>query len=245
MPGTGVIVNVVTVLAGSAIGLMFGKLISERFRKITFAALGLSTSLIGASMVIGGLAAADKAGARYAVLVLVGSLVVGGLLGEAIGVEAGLERFGRRLRDVVYRLRFLSADGEGEHRMVEGFVVASLLYCVGTMTIVGSIQDGLGKPDLLVLKALLDGVASIALASALGIGVAFSIIPILVVQGGIALGAHWVGPYLTADVIREMSTVGGTLIFAIGLDLMDVKRLPVGNLMPAVFIAALLGAFFR
>jgi hypothetical protein len=233
------------VLVGSALGMMFGKLISERFRKITFAALGLSTASIGASMVIGGLAAADRAGARYAVLVLVGSLVLGGLLGEAIGVEAGLERFGGWLRDTVYRLPFLNAPGEGQHQMVEGFVVASLLYCVGTMTVVGSIQDGLGKPDLLVLKALLDGVASIALASALGVGVAFSVIPILLVQGGIALGAHWVGPYLTADVIREMSTVGGTLIFAIGLDLMDVKRLPVGNLMPAVFVAALLGAFFR
>ncbi len=245
MPGTGVIVNILTVLVGSALGMMFGKLISERFRKITFAALGLSTASIGASMVIGGLAAADRAGARYAVLVLVGSLVLGGLLGEAIGVEAGLERFGGWLRDTVYRLPFLNAPGEGQHQMVEGFVVASLLYCVGTMTVVGSIQDGLGKPDLLVLKALLDGVASIALASALGVGVAFSVIPIVVVQGGIALGAHWVGPYLTADVIREMSTVGGTLIFAIGLDLMDVKRLPVGNLMPAVFVAALLGAFFR
>jgi uncharacterized protein len=244
VPGTGVIVNVATVLVGSALGLVFGKLISERFRKITFAALGLSTSMIGASMVIGGLAAADKAGSRYAVLVLVGSLVIGGLIGEAIGVEAGLERFGMWLRDAVYRLPFLNAPGEGEHQMVEGFVVASLLFCVGTMTVVGSIQDGLGKSDLLVLKALLDGVASIALASALGIGVAFSVIPIVIVQGGIALGAHWVGPYLTVAVIREMSTVGGTLIFAIGLDLMDVKRLPVGNLMPAVFVAALLGAFF-
>jgi uncharacterized membrane protein YqgA involved in biofilm formation len=245
VPGTGVLVNVGTVLAGSLIGMLFGKLISERFRKITFAALGLSTSLIGASMVIGGLQAADKAGARYAVLVLVGSLVIGGLVGEALGVEKALERFGGWLRDTVYKLPFLNAPGEGEHQMVEGFVVATLLYCVGTMTVVGSIQDGLGKPDLLVLKALLDGVASIALASALGIGVAFSIIPIIIVQGGIALGAHWVGPYLTADVIREMSTVGGTLIFAIGIDLMDIKRLPVGNLMPAVFVAALLGAFFR
>jgi uncharacterized membrane protein YqgA involved in biofilm formation len=235
-----------TVLGGAIVGMVFGRLISERFRKITFAALGLATASIGASMVIGGLQAADKAGARYAVLVLVGALVIGGLIGEAIGVEAALERFGGWLRDSVYRLRFLNADAaEGQHQMVEGFVVASLLYCVGTMTIVGSIQDGLGHPELLILKALLDGVASIALASALGIGVAFSIIPIVVVQGGIALGAHWVGPYLTADVIREMSTVGGTLIFAIGLDLMDVKRLPVGNLMPAIFVAAFLGAFFR
>jgi uncharacterized protein len=245
VPGTGVAVNIALVLVGTAVGLLAGKLITDRFRKIMFAALGLATASIGASMVVGGLAAADKTGARYAVLVLVASLVVGGLAGEAIGIEAGLERFGHWLRRVVYKLPFLR-EGEGsEHAMVEGFVVASLLYCVGTMTVVGSIQDGLGKPDLLVLKALLDGVASVALASTLGIGVGFSVIPILLVQGAIAFGAHWVGPYLTADVIREMSTVGGTLIFAIGLDLMDIKRLPVGNLMPAVFVAALLGAFFR
>lgn len=245
MPGTGVIVNVVTVLVGTAIGLAFGRVISERFRRITFAALGLSTFGIGATMVIGGLLEANAKGARYAVLVLVGALVIGGLIGEGIGIEAWLERFGHWLRRVTLRVPFLNAEGESEHKMVEGFVVASLLYCVGTMTIVGSIQDGLGRPDLLILKALLDGVASIALASSLGVGVGFSVIPILVVQGGIALGAHGAQPFLTADVIREMSTVGGTLIMAIGLDLMDIKRLPVGNLMPALFVAALLGAFFH
>jgi uncharacterized membrane protein YqgA involved in biofilm formation len=128
--------------------------------------------------------------------------------------------------------------------MVEGFVVASLLFCVGSMTILGSLQDGMGSPNLLYLKALLDGVASIALASALGVGVGFSIIPIIIVQGGIALGAHALQPFLTEAVIREMATVGGTLILAIGLDLLDVKRLPVGNLMPAIFVAGILGAFF-
>jgi uncharacterized membrane protein YqgA involved in biofilm formation len=246
VPGAGVIANVVAVVIGTAIGLLFGRFITERFRKIAFAALGLSTFSIGAMMVVGGLMKADAAGAKYAVLVLVGALVIGGLIGEAIGVEAALERFGQWLRGVALKVPLLkAAAGEGEHQMVEGFVVASLLYCVGTMTIVGSLQDGLGDPNLLYLKSLLDGVASVALASALGIGVGFSVIPILLVQGGIALGAHALQPFLTADVIREMSTVGGTLIMAIGIDLMDIKRLPVGNLMPAVFVAGILGAFFR
>lgn len=244
MPGIGVIVNVAAVLGGTAIGLAFGRVISERFRKIAFAALGLSTFSIGGVMVIGGLLKADAAGSKYAVLVLVVSLVLGGLLGEAIGVEAWLERFGQWLRKTAYRIPFFAASGEGEHQMVEGFVAASLLYCVGTMTIIGSLQDGLGSPNLLYLKALLDGIASVALASALGIGVGFSVIPILIVQGSIALGAHWLQPFLTVPVVREMSTVGGTLILAIGLDLMDIKRLPVGNLMPAVFVAGVLGAFF-
>jgi uncharacterized membrane protein YqgA involved in biofilm formation len=244
VPGAGVIVNVIAVLIGTAIGLAFGRVITERFRRIAFAALGLSTFGIGATMVIGGLIKADAANSKYSVLILVGSLVIGGLVGEAIGVEALLERFGQWLRKMAYRVPFFAASGEGEHQMVEGFVAASLLYCVGTMTVIGSLQDGLGMPDLLYLKALLDGIASIALASTLGIGVGFSVIPILLAQGGIALGAHWLQPFLTPAVVREMSTVGGTLILAIGMDLMDVKRLPVGNLMPAVFVAGLLGAFF-
>lgn len=246
MPGSGVIANVIAVAVGSGIGLAFGRFITDRFRKIAFYALGLSTFSIGAMMVIGGLMKADSAGSKFAVLVLVVSLVIGGVLGEAVGVEAALERFGHWLRSVAIRIPlFKAAAGEGEHQMVEGFVVASLLYCVGTMTIVGSLQDGLGMPNLLYLKALLDGVASIALASALGAGVGFSIIPIILVQGGIALGSHALQPLLTEGVIREMSTVGGTLIMAIGIDLLDIKRLPVGNLMPAVFVAGLLGWFFK
>lgn len=244
MPGLGVVVNIVAVVIGTAIGLLFGRLISERFRRIAFVALGLSTFSIGASMVIGGLLRASEAGSDYSVLILVGSLVIGGLAGEAMGIEAALERFGHWLRKVAYRIPWLAAEGEGERQMVEGFVAASLLYCVGTMTVVGSLQDGLGDPNLLILKALLDGVASIALASALGVGVGFSIVPIAIVQGGIALGAHWLQPFLTAGVIREMSAVGGTLILAIGLDLMGVKKLPVGNMMPAILVAGVLGAFF-
>jgi len=245
VPGSGVIANVVAVLIGTAIGLGFGRFISDRFRQIAFYALGLSTFSIGATMVIGGLIEADAAGSTYAVLVLVGSLVIGGLVGEAVGVEAALERFGHWLRSIAVRIPlFKAAAGEGEHQMVEGFVVASLLYCVGTMTILGSLQDGMGSPDLLYLKSLLDGVASIALASALGIGVGFSIVPIAVVQGGIALGAHALQPFLTTGVISAMSMVGGTLILAIGIDLMGIKRLPVGNLMPAVIVAGVLGAFF-
>lgn len=243
MPGAGVIANVVTVILGTAVGLAFGGFITERFRQIAFYALGLSTFSIGLSMVIGGLAKADAAGSKFAVLVLVGSLVVGGLLGEAIGIEKLLERFGHWLRGIASRIPLLkAATGEGEHQMVEGFVVASLLFCVGTMTILGSLQDGLGDPSILFLKALLDGIASIALASALGIGVGFSIIPIIIVQGSIALGASALQPFLTEAVIREMSTVGGTLIAAIGIDLLGIKRLPVGNFMPAIILAAVLGA---
>lgn len=244
MPGLGVIVNIVAVLAGTAIGLVFGRMISERFRTIAFSAIGLAVMVIGASIALSGLG--DLAGTRlgdYSALVLVGALVVGSLLGEALRIEYRLERFGVWLQEKTYRAPLLApgkADQPGEkgHTLVEGFVTASLLFCVGAMTVLGSLQDGLGDPSLLFLKALLDGVAAIALATTLGAGVGLSVIPILVLQGGIALGASAIDPYITPAVIAAIEAVGGALILAIGFDLAQIKRLPVGNMLPAVFLAA-------
>jgi uncharacterized membrane protein YqgA involved in biofilm formation len=166
-----------------------------------------------------------------------------------IGIEARLEAFGHWLERTVTRRPALAVqetedEERREHTLVEGFVSASLLYCVGAMTIVGSLQDGLGDPSVLYVKATLDGVASIALASTLGIGVPFSVIPIAILQGGLALGAHWLEPLLTAGVITEFTAVGGALILAIGLDVADIKRLPYGNMLPAVLIAGVLGYWF-
>ncbi|MDF1541866.1 MAG: DUF554 domain-containing protein [Anaerosomatales bacterium] len=246
MPGLGVIVNVVAVLAGTAVGLLFGRLIAERFRLIAFAGIGLATMVIGASMSLGGLAdlSASELGA-YASLVLVGSLVLGSLAGEGLRIEYWLERFGQTLQKLAYRAPVLApgrADQPGEkgHTLVEGFVTASLLFCVGAMTILGSIQDGLGDPSLLYLKALLDGIASIALATTLGAGVGLSVIPIIIIQGGIAAGAHSVEAFMTPEVINSIQAVGGALIFAIGLDLAGIKRLPVGNMLPAILVGAVL-----
>jgi len=244
MPGTGVILNVVAVLVGTAIGLLFGKLIGERFRAISFSAIGLAVIVIGASMSIGGLA--DLGETRlgdYAALVLVGALVVGALLGEALRIEHWLERFGRWLQDRAYRAPILAPGksdqpGEKGHTLVEGFVTASLLFCTGAMTVLGSLQDGLGDASLLSLKALLDGLAAIALATTLGAGVALSVIPILVLQGGIALGAGALEPFITPAVIAAIEAVGGALILAIGLDLAGIKRLPVGNMLPAIVVGA-------
>lgn len=244
MPGIGVAVNIGTVLLGAAVGLVFGRLISERFRTIAFSAIGLAVIVIGASITLGGLADLGQTHlGDYAALVLVGALVVGSLLGEALRIEHGLERFGRWLQDKTYRTPALApgrADQPGEkgHTLVEGFVTASLLFCTGAMTILGSLQDGLGDPSLLFLKALLDGIAAIALATTLGAGVALSVVPILVLQGGIALGAHAIEPLITPAVIAAIEAIGGALILAIGLDLAKVKRLPVGNMLPAVFIGA-------
>lgn len=244
MPGIGVIVNVLAVLVGTAIGLVFGKLISERFRAIAYAAIGLAVIIIGISIALGGMVDLGKTAlGDYSALVLVGALVVGSLTGEAMRIEHYLERFGHWLQDKAYRAPVLSPGtsdqpGEKGHTLVEGFVTASLLFCVGAMTVLGSLQDGLGDPSLLFLKSLLDGIAAVALATTLGAGVGLSAVPILVLQGGIALAASGVEPYITPAVIASIEAVGGALILAIGLDLAQIRRLPVGNMLPAVFLAA-------
>ena len=249
MPGLGVIINVVTILAGTAVGLVFGGLIPERMRETAFKAIGLSTIIIGASMSIGGLATLGRTKlGDFAPLVLVGALVVGAIIGEAIGIEYWLERFGEWLRDVAHRFKWFAPpahedDKEG-HTLVEGFVTASLLFCVGAMTVLGSIQDGLGHPATLVLKATLDGFASIALATTLGVGVGLSVIPVIIVQGGIALGSSFVSPFVTPAVIAGIQCTGGALIMAIGLDIAGIRRLPVGNMLPAILIGAVVAGFF-
>jgi uncharacterized protein len=248
---SGVLVNVIAIVIGTAFGLMFGKAIHDRFRSIAFKAIGLSTFIIGASMSIGGLAKMGQTRmGDYAALVLVGSLIVGSLLGELIGVEYWLEKFGEWLQDISYRIPWFNTTpseasdepGEKGHTLVEGFVTASLLFCVGAMTVLGSIQDGLGDHSTLYLKSLLDGFAALFLATTLGVGVGLSVIPVIVVQGGIAVSAHYIQPFMTPGVISSLTCVGGALILSIGLDLTGIKRLPVGNMLPSILVAMIAGA---
>lgn len=246
MPGLGVIVNVVAIVVGTAIGLVFGGLIHDRMRDTAFRAIGLSTIVIGAGMAIGGLNTLGKSHmGDYAPLVLVGALVLGGIIGEALRIEYYLEQFGHWLQGLAGKMPFLAPTPKTDepnakgHTLVEGFVTASLLFCVGAMTVLGSIQDGLGNPSTLYLKATLDGVASIALASTLGVGVGLSILPVIVIQGGIALGASSMRGVVTPEVIAAIQATGGALILGIGFDLAGIKRLPVGNLLPSILLAAL------
>jgi uncharacterized membrane protein YqgA involved in biofilm formation len=225
---SGTLVNAATVVTGSLLGRYLGHFVPERQRRTVMTGLGLATLVIGGSLALQG----------KLILVVIGSLVLGGVVGESLRIEARLESFGEWLKR-----RF---GGEGD--MAEAFVTAALLYCVGAMAVMGSIQDGLGgRPDILYAKAALDGVASIALAAALGIGVLFSIIPLVLYQGGITLAASLVKGFMTPAVTAEMNAVGGLLIVAISFDLLGIRRLPVGNLLPALFIAPLLvqlhGAF--
>ncbi len=222
----GTIVNVIAIAAGSLVGFKAGRLLSERMRKTLMSGLGLAVLLIGLKLSL----------QSQQLMIVIASLILGGLIGEIIGIEKRLENFGERLQK-----RF-----SGSGKVAEGFVVASLLYCVGAMAIMGSLQDGMGdKPTILYAKAALDGVASIALASTLGIGVLFSIIPLALYQGAITLATGLMSRVLTEPVMTEMNAVGGLLIVAIALDLLGLKRLPVGNLLPAVFVAAALMWIFR
>jgi uncharacterized membrane protein YqgA involved in biofilm formation len=222
----GTIVNVGAVIAGSLIGVFFNRFIPERIKKILFQALGLATILIGLTMAF----------KTQNVLIVIFSLVLGGVIGELIDIEKRLDRFGEYLKS-----KIKSKDST----FVEAFVTSSLIFCVGAMAIMGSIDDGLnGNYALLYTKSMLDGTAAIAFSSALGIGVIFSAIPILIYQGGITLLASYIKEYLTQAAITEMTSTGGLLILGIGFNVLEIKKIKIGNLLPAIVIAAVLALIF-
>ena len=216
---TGTLVNSGAILAGSFVGLAVGRHISERLKNIVMQALGLSVMLIGLQMALTG----------KDIIMTIGCLLIGAVTGELINIEKWLERMAERLK-----ARFRSDSST----FVQGFVSSSLLYLTGAMMIVGSIQDGtVGDPHTLYVKSLLDGVASVALASSLGVGVAFSAFAVLVVQGAITLMAGQLLFLRSPAVLDAVAATGGVLILAIGINLLDLKQIRVGNLLPAVFYA--------
>jgi len=234
MIGLGTLVNVGAIVLGGVAGALLKSALKERFRDTTMQAIGLSVVLIGLSGAVQGIfrIAADGSISREDLLLMTLSLVAGGLLGEWIDIERRLESFGNRIQK---RLA-----GRGGGSFTEGFVTASLVYCVGAMAIVGSLEDGLaGNPATLYTKSVLDGISAIVFASTLGIGVAFSAAPVLLYQGGITLFATAIAPLLPADVVLQLSLVGGVLILAIGLNILGVRRIKVGNLLPALFVPVL------
>lgn len=227
---TGTWINVGTVLLGTMLGLLLGNRLGEKVRETVLRGLGLITIVIGLQMSL----------ETQNILIVMGAILFGGMLGEWMQIEAGLEALGRWLEN-----RFnQGSDAEGAAKFVRGFVVTSLLFCVGPMTILGSIQDGLtGDYRLLAIKSMLDGFAALAFASSLGIGVGFSALTILIVQGGISLFAAQVQGFLTEDMITEMTATGGVMIVGLGLSsLLEIIKIRVGNLIPALLIAPLIVA---
>ena len=233
MTGLGTLVNVAAVIVGGTVGTFVKKGLPERFKSIIVQAIGLSVLMIGISGVLQGMFRVVGGGKldRLYIMVMIFSMIIGGIIGEIINIEKKLDSLGNWFQ------KRLSKEGSS---FSEGFVNASLLFCVGAMAIVGSLEDGLlGNPGTLYAKSILDGVISIVFASTLGIGVAFSALSILVYQGSITLLAVWVKPWLTDIVISQMSLVGSVLIFCIGINILEIRKIKVGNLLPAVFMPLL------
>jgi uncharacterized protein len=226
----GYIINTLTVLAGSSLGLLVGARISDPVKKIIMAGLGLSTILIGIQMTM----------ATTRVIMVVGSLVVGGIIGQLIGIEEWLERIGEKLRERFDRSGSNNADLKPS-TFVLGFVTASLLFCAGPMTIVGSLEDGFARnADLIYIKSLMDGVAAIALTASMGVGVIFSAVTVFIVQGLFTYAGMAAGSSMSKVVMDEIGATGGALILGIAFNLLGFGKIKVGNFIPALFIAAIL-----
>jgi uncharacterized membrane protein YqgA involved in biofilm formation len=234
MIGLGTLVNVAVIIVGGLVGTLVRSAIKERFRDTVMQAIGLSVVLIGVSGAIQGIIgiASDGTLVRNDLLLMTLSLVFGGLVGEWIDIERRLDAFGMHVQS---RL-----SGRGGSTFSEGFVTASLVYCVGAMAIVGALEDGLaGNPSTLFTKSVLDGVSAVVFASTLGIGVVFSALPVLLYQGAITLFASFIAPILPPDVVLQLSLVGGVLILAIGFNMLGFRRIKVGNLLPALLVPIL------
>ncbi len=233
MHGIGTLCNVLAVLVGGGLGLLLKSGLSERFQSILMQACSLAVIFIGASGAMTGLLAVSDGGlTTQGSTMLVLSLVLGGLLGEALNIEHKMDILGDKLRR-----RFGAKDDAG---FVNGFVTASLVICIGAMAVVGAIQDGLsGDWSMLLAKSMLDFIIIMVFASTLGPGVLCSAIPVGVYQGSITLFASFIAPYMTDAVVSGMSFIGSVLVFGVGINLLRPHSFRVGNLLPALLIPPL------
>lgn len=235
----GTLTNVATVLAGTAIGAVVGSRIPERLQQTILAALGLLVVALSVRETL----ATDR------FILVLAAVLIGAIVGELAKIEQGLEWLGAELQRRLTRqstpldveLPELDMPAAGQDaRFAQGFVIASLVFCIGPLTILGSINDGLGDPELLIVKAGLDGFAAIAFAAVYGWGVAASAVTVLVVQGGIALGASTLEGALTDPMIDVLAAAGGVLLFGIALRLLDLAHIRVANMLPALVVGPLL-----
>lgn len=236
-PGLGTAVNVATVVVGSGLGLLLGHRLPQRTRDTVTDALGLVTLLIGALSAtrVTSPRLAAEVGPNAPVLIVLGALLIGGIIGSLIDIERRLEALGGWLRS-----RLSRGSGQETH-FIEGFVTASLVFCVGPLTILGSLSDGLGLgPDQLILKATLDGFAAIAFAASLGVGVMASALAVAVIQGLLTLAGFLLGDFLPAAQLDAITAAGGLLLIGVAMRLLQLKLVPVGNLLPALLVAPLL-----
>lgn len=218
----GTLVNAGAVIAGGIVGMLLNKSLHDRYKTIYFQAVGLFTLAIGINMVYN----------MQHILIVVGSLAVGSLLGEWMNLEKGVERVSQNLK-TKFRI--------GNDRFSEGLITAFLLYCIGSMTILGAIQEGTGgSSDLLLTKSLMDGFSSILLASAFGVGVIVSAIPLLIFQGGLTLLAMYASSFFNPQIIQGLTSVGGILLIGLGINILEIKKLRIMNMLPALLVVVLL-----
>lgn len=245
-PGIGTLVNVLAVLLGTVIGVLVGHRLPQRTRDVVTDGLGLVTLLIAAfaAIAVADAQLIDAVGSSAPMLIVLGSLLLGGITGSLLGIEDRLERFGgwlqRRLRR---RLAGEGASGADRQRFIEGFVTASLVFCVGPLTVLGSISDGIGNgADQLFLKSALDGFAAIAFAASLGWGVGASALAVIVVQGSLTVLGAVLGDVLPDAHIAALTATGGLMLVGVALRLLRVRQVPVGDLLPGLVVAPLLTA---
>lgn len=223
----GTVVNTTAVVIGSCIGLGFKKSIPESYKNIFFQTIGLITLAMGFTMV---------ASMKHLIVVIF-SIVIGTFLGACCKIEERIERLGEVLKN-----RF-KIHGE---RFSEGLITAFLMFCVGSMTILGAIEEGLGKSsDLLITKSILDGFSSIILSSVFGIGVLLSALPLFLFQAAITLLAMQVAPFFTLEMIESLTSVGGIMMIGLGLNILEIKKIPVSNMLPALLIVCLFMYVFQ
>lgn len=223
----GTIVNTAAVLGGGIIGLLLKKRMPQRVTTIYFQAVGLFTLAIGISMAVG----------MKRILIVVSSLALGSLLGEWWNIEKGAERTSHYLRRQFHM---------GSERFSEGLITAFLLFCVGSMTILGTIQEGTGNsPDLLFTKSLMDFFSAVLLGSAFGIGVAVSAVPLFIFQATLTLLAMYAGSFFTEEIILGLTSVGGILLIGLGINILEIKKLRVMNMLPSLVVVVILLWIFR
>jgi len=220
----GTFLNIATVLIGGALGLIFGTRIPDQLKATVISGMGLFVIAMGLQMFLN----------TENPLIVLASLLIGTLLGEWWKIEDGLQNFGKFLEQ-----RFSREGNDDSNKFVRGFLTASLLFCVGPLTILGSIQDGLtGDYNLLAVKSVLDGFASLAFASTLGVGVLFSTIVILVYQGGISLLAAQLNSIVSPSMMNELTATGGVILVGLAISsLLEIKKIRVGNMLPALAVA--------
>ncbi len=222
----GTLINALAVILGSTLGILIHAKLPKKIITIAFQGIGLFTLFLGITM----------ASKTNEFLIMIFSIVIGSIIGELMNIDGAINKLSNWLKGKVR---------SNNAKFSEGFVTSFLLFCMGSMTILGAIEEGLGgKPNLLLAKSLLDGFSSLALAASMGIGVLFAAVPLLIYQGGLTLFAASLEGLLTDVIINELTAVGGLLLIGLGMNILEIKSFKISNMLPALVIAVILSALF-